>query len=48
MTKQTLVPEAVQSIQDGSLLALGGNALHRSPIAFVYELIRQKKKDISL
>ncbi len=48
MTKQTSLQEAVQSIQDGSLLALGGNALHRSPIAFVYELIRQKKKDLSL
>ena len=48
MTKQTSIVEAVQSIQDGSLLALGGNALHRSPIAFVYELIRQKKKDLSL
>jgi glutaconate CoA-transferase subunit A len=48
MTKQTSIQEAVQSIQDGSLLALGGNALHRSPIAFVYELIRQEKKDLSL
>ena len=29
MTKQTSIQDAVQTVQNGSLLALGGNALHR-------------------
>lgn len=48
MSKQTSIQEAVQSIENGTLLALGGNALHRSPIAFVLELIQQGKKNLSL
>lgn len=48
MSKQTSIQEAVGTIDNGALLALGGNALHRSPIAFVFELIRQGKKDLSL
>lgn len=48
MSKQTTLQKAVASIQDDSLLALGGNALHRSPLAFVYELLRQEKKDLSV
>ncbi|KXH81929.1 CoA transferase subunit A [Sporosarcina sp. HYO08] len=48
MTKQKTLQEAVASIQDGSLLALGGNALHRSPLSFVRELVRQGKKELSV
>ncbi|MCU9595518.1 CoA transferase subunit A [Caldibacillus thermolactis] len=48
MSKLSSIQDAVQSIENGALLALGGNALHRSPIAFVLELIRQEKKDLSL
>lgn len=48
MTKQLSLKEAVQSVKDHSLLALGGNALQRSPIAFVKELIHQQKKNLSV
>jgi glutaconate CoA-transferase subunit A len=48
LSKQLSIQKAVASITDGSLLALGGNALHRSPLAFVQELIRQGKKDLSV
>ena len=48
MSKQITLQEAAASIPDGSLLALGGNALQRSPIAFVLELIAQNKKDLSV
>lgn len=48
MSKQLTINEAVASIKDKSLLALGGNALQRSPIAFVEELIRQDKKDLAV
>lgn len=47
MSKQISLREAASAISDGTLLALGGNALHRSPIAFVKELIRQGKKNLS-
>ena len=48
MTKQITIQEAASSIENGSLLALGGNALQRSPIAFVKELIKQDKKELAL
>lgn len=48
MTKQITIQEAVSTIEDGALLALGGNALQRSPIAFVKELVRQDKKELAL
>src|SRR5690625_2698733 len=48
MTKQLTIEQAVATIDDGSLLALGGNALQRSPIAFVKELIRQNKQELSV
>ena len=41
--------EAVREIpQDGAEIALGGFAITRNPIAFVNEMIRQKKKNITL
>lgn len=48
MSKQLSLKEAAASVSNGDLLALGGNTVHRSPIAFVEELIRQEKKDLSL
>jgi glutaconate CoA-transferase subunit A len=42
------LPEAVQSISDGSLIGLGGNLTHRTPCAAVHELIRQGKRKLSL
>ncbi|MFS0644352.1 CoA transferase subunit A [Siminovitchia sp. 179-K 8D1 HS] len=48
MSKQTSLKEAAAAVESGALLALGGNALHRSPVAFVKELIRQEKKDLSV
>ncbi|GAB3796468.1 CoA transferase subunit A [Virgibacillus kimchii] len=49
MSKQITLKEAVASISpNGALLALGGNALHRSPVAFVEELIRQNNENISV
>lgn len=48
MSKQTSLTDAVSAIENGALLALGGNALHRAPVAFVQELVRQGKKDLSV
>lgn len=40
--------DVVRSIPDGAHIALGGFATSRNPIAFVHELIRQQKKDLTL
>ncbi len=39
---------AVQMIPDGSRLAIGGMTIHAHPMAFVRELIRQGKKDLTI
>lgn len=45
-SKVTSMSEAVQLVQDGQLLAVGGNALHRTPAAFCHELAKLKKKGL--
>lgn len=46
MSKVINIEEASQLVQDGMMLGLGGNVLHRSPMAFVRELVRQKRKNL--
>lgn len=46
MSKVIKINEAAQMIEDGMLLGFGGNVLHRSPMAFVRELVRQNKKNL--
>lgn len=46
--KVASLADVVRSIPDGAHIALGGFAIARNPIAFVHELIRQKKKDLTL
>lgn len=48
MSKITSLEQAVQTVQNGSVVALGGNVLHRAPMAAVYELARQKKENLRL
>lgn len=42
------IEEAVRQIKDGSMLAIGGNVLHRAPMALIREIARQKKKNLKL
>ena len=42
------VGEVVSSVPDGAHVALGGFAIARNPIAVVHELIRQRKRDLTL
>ncbi len=44
--KRTTLPEAVASIPDGAVVALGGNTLHRAPCAAVHEIVRQGKRGL--
>lgn len=48
MTKLTTLSQAMQTIPDGSLLGLGGNALNRAPMAAVMELARLHKRGLRL
>lgn len=40
--------EAISLVKDGDQIALGGFVLKRHPCAMVYEIIRQRKKDLVL
>jgi len=47
--KRTTVAEAVRNyVPDGSLLALGGFGHIRIPMALVYELVRQRRRDLTV
>ncbi len=47
--KRMSVPEAVrQFVKDGDYLAVGGFGHIRVPMAFIYEMIRQRRRDLSM
>lgn len=48
MTKVTTLTEAIHKIPNGSTVAIGGNVLHRAPMALVRELARQEKQNLAL
>jgi len=44
MSKLISIMEAASLIKDGDMVGLGGNVLHRAPMAMIRELIRQNKR----
>lgn len=42
-SKLMSVQEAVRLIQDGQMIAVGGNALHRTPAYFCHELAKLRR-----
>lgn len=48
MSKKMTLSEAAQLIQDGDTVGIGGNVLHRAPMAMVREIARQRRKDLRL
>jgi glutaconate CoA-transferase subunit A len=46
MSKIMKLEEGVNLIEDGMTIAIGGNVLHRSPMAFLREIVRQGKKGL--
>jgi glutaconate CoA-transferase subunit A len=48
VTKLTTLSDAINAIPDGSQIALGGNTVHRSPSAAVHEMVRQRKRDLTI
>lgn len=47
ISKLKSMSEAVQLVQDGQMLAIGGNALHRTPAAFCHELAKSKRHELT-
>lgn len=48
MNKIKKLQSAVSLVNNGDVLAIGGNVLHRAPMAFVREVARQQKSDLKL
>lgn len=48
MSKLVTISEAANRIKDGDMVAIGGNVLHRVPMAFCRELVLQKKKNLRI
>lgn len=48
MNKLMTLTQAVSLINDGDAIGIGGNVLHRAPMAIVREIARQKKKNLQL
>ncbi len=46
--KLVTLAEAARLVEDGQMIALGGNSLTRTPATFVRELARQKRRDLCL
>jgi len=48
MDKQVHLRDAAKLVNDRDTIALGGNVLHRSPLAFIRELIRHNKSKLHI
>lgn len=48
MNKMTDLTTAVGTVENGMTVGLGGNTLNRAPMAAVFEMIRQSKRDLKL
>lgn len=48
MDKRMTLQEAVSMIKDSDIVGIGGNVLHRAPMAAVREIIRQKKRNLRI
>lgn len=48
MNKLMTIQEAVSLIKSGDTLGIGGNVLHRAPMALVREIVRQEKQKLKL
>jgi glutaconate CoA-transferase subunit A len=48
MSKLMTLKEAISMIHDGDTVGIGGNVLHRAPMAAVREIVRQEKKNLKV
>lgn len=45
-SKLMSLAQAVELVQDGQMVSVGGNALHRTPAAFCHELAKAGRKNL--
>jgi len=48
LNKLMSLTQAVELIQDNDTVGIGGNVLHRAPMALVREIARQQKKGLHI
>lgn len=48
MNQITNIQNAINIIEDGYTVAIGGNVLHRAPMALCREIVRQEKKQLKI
>ncbi len=48
MEKITTIDKAIETIQDGACVGLGGNTLNRAPMLAVFEMVKQEKKHLRI
>ncbi|WP_034726036.1 CoA transferase subunit A [Calidifontibacillus oryziterrae] len=48
MKKVLSLKDAVALVQNGDMVAFGGNVLHRAPMSFVREMARQSKRNLTI
>lgn len=48
MNKICTMAQAIESIPDGAMVAIGGNTLNRVPMEAVYQMARQNKRNLQL
>ena len=48
MSKRMSIEAAMKRIKDGDMVAIGGNVLHRAPMALIREIVRQQKKSLKI
>jgi glutaconate CoA-transferase subunit A len=48
VTEFRKLEKCIRKIRNGEKIAIGGNLTHRTPIAAVYEIIRQKKRNLDI
>ncbi len=48
MSKIKTIKEVVKTIENGQMIGIGGNTLHRSPMSIIREIARQEKKSLKV
>ena len=48
MSKLMTLKDAISMIHDGDTVGIGGNVLHRAPMAAIREIVRQEKKNLKV
>ena len=48
MDKRASLEQVVEGIPDGTTIGLGGLSMNSAPMAYVREIVRQEKRDLTI